>query len=115
MDFVVVSKRGVVIIEVKNWSDRYYEQHEGISPHEQVDRAGLVLWISLKAWRSPQNPPVTKILLPVQENMGYDLNFKFVLVRHLANINSFIVNQRELFSEKETQRVVDRLKDHVTQ
>ena len=27
MDFVVVSKRGVVIIEVKNWSDRYYRSH----------------------------------------------------------------------------------------
>ncbi len=115
MDFVVVSKRGVVIIEVKNWSGQYYKQHEGISPHEQVDRAGLVLWISLKAWRSPQNPPVTKVLLPIQENMRYDPNFKFVLVRHLTGINSFIVNQRELFSEKETQRVVDRLKNHVTQ
>ena len=115
MDFVVVSKRGVVIIEVKNWSDRYYEQNEGISPHEQVDRAGLVLWISLKSWRNPQDPPVTKVLLPIQENMRYDPNFKFVLVRHLGNINSFITNQREVFSEKEAQRIVGRLKGNVTQ
>ena len=114
MDFVVASKKGVVIIEVKNWSSRYYGQHEGITPHEQVDRAGMVLWISLKSWRNPQNPPVTKILLPIQENMRYDPRFKYVLVRNLGNINSFIMNQKELFSEKETRRVVDRLKNHVT-
>ena len=114
MDFVVVSKRGVVVIEVKNWSSRYYTRHDGITPHEQTDRAGMVLWISLKSWRSPQNPPVTKILLPIQENMRYDPNFKYVLVRRLGNINSFIMGQREVFSEKETKRVVDRLKNHVT-
>ena len=114
MDFVVLSKRGVILIEVKNWSNRYYGHHEGITPHEQVDRAGLVLWISLKSRKSPQNPLVTKILLPIQENMVYDRSFKHVLVRRLGNINSFIMNQRELFSEKEAERVVDRLKNHVT-
>ena len=114
MDFVVVSKRGVVIIEVKNWSNQYYEQNEGISPHEQVDRAGMVLWISLKSLRRPQNPQVTKVLLPVRENMRYDPAFKFVLVRHLADINSFITGQMEVFSEREVRAIVDRLQYHVT-
>lgn len=113
MDFVVVSKKGVVVIEVKNWSDRYYKQNKDFSPHEQVDRAGMVLWIVLKSWRSPQNPPVTKVLLPVRENMRYDSKFKYVLVKYPRSINSFIVNQEELFSEKEVKRIVDRLKNHV--
>jgi len=39
MDFVVVSYKGVILIEVKNWSTRYYNEHRNISPHEQVDRA----------------------------------------------------------------------------
>jgi hypothetical protein len=43
MDFVVVSKRGVSVIEVKNWSSHYYKNHYGLRPHEQVDRAGRVL------------------------------------------------------------------------
>lgn len=114
MDFVVVSKRGVVVIEVKNWSSRYYARHGGITPHEQVDRAGMVLWILLKSWKNPQNPRVTKILLPIQENMRYDPGFKYVLVRHLGNVNSFILSQREVFSEREVSRVVGRLKNHVT-
>lgn len=114
MDFVVVSQRGVVLIEVKNWSTRYYRQHRGITPHEQADRAGLVLWASLKSWRSPHTPPVTTILLPIQENMRYDPNFKHVLVRRLGDINSFIIGQREVFSEKEAQRVVGRIRHRVT-
>ena len=40
MDFVIVSKRGVSVIEVKNWSSHYYRNHYGLPPHEQVDRAG---------------------------------------------------------------------------
>jgi len=69
MDFVVVSRRGVILIEVKNWSNKYYNQHRKISPHEQVDRAGRVLWIALKSWRSPKSPRVTSVLLSIQGNI----------------------------------------------
>ena len=33
MDFVVVSKKGVILIEVKNWSTQYYNQNKNLSPH----------------------------------------------------------------------------------
>lgn len=46
--------------------------------------------------------------------MRYDPSLKYVLVGHLGNINLFIMNQRELFSEEETMWIVDRLIDHVT-
>ena len=39
IDFVVVSKKGVYAIEVKNWSDNYVAQKNYFSPHEQVGRA----------------------------------------------------------------------------
>jgi len=114
MDFVVVSKRGVVQIEVKNWSNEFYNQHNKLSPHEQVDRAGRVLWIALKSWRSPKNPPVTSVLLSVQGNMQYDQRYKFVNVKDLRNINYFIENRKEQFSDKDTERIVGRLRGQVT-
>jgi len=114
MDFVVVSKRGVILIEVKNWSTQYYDQNEKLSPHEQVDRAGRVLWIALKSWRSPKNPRVTSVVLSVQGNIKYDPQYKFVLVSDLNKINYFIENRREEFSDKEVKRIVDRLKHYVT-
>jgi len=110
MDFVVVSKRGVILIEAKNWSSRYIGHHTGIHPHEQVDRAGRVLWISLKSsWWSPRNPPVTNVLLSIQAKMEYDYHYRFVHVKDLKNINYFIQNRDEVFSDKEVKRLVNRV------
>ncbi len=114
MDFVVVSRRGVVLVEVKNWSTQYYNSHRNLSPHEQVDRAGRVLWITLKSWRSPSNPRVTSVLLSIQDNMRYDPRYKFVMMSNLNRINYFIENRREEFSDNEVQKIVGRLEDHVT-
>ena len=114
MDFVVISKKGVILIEVKNWSTRFYYENDKISPHEQVDRAGRVLWIALKSWRSPKSPRVTSVLLPVQGNMRYDPRYKYVLVSDLDEINYFIEKRKVEFSDKEVERIVDRIKGNVT-
>lgn len=87
MDFVVVSSRGVILIEAKNWSSSYYRQHGGLSPHEQVDRGGRVLWICLQSWRSPKKPPVTNVLLSTRTKMQYDPHYRSVFVKDLENIN----------------------------
>ena len=110
MDFIVVSKRGVILIEAKNWSLGYIKQHRGLYPHEQVDRAGRVLWISLKSsWWSPRNPPVTSVLLSIRAKMQYDPDYKFVNVKDLNNINYFIQNRYEQFSDKEVKRLIGRV------
>ena len=88
---------------------RYSNKYHGLSPHEQVDRAGMVLWIALQSWQSPKKPVISSVLLPVQENMEYDYDYKFVNVKNLNNINYFIENKREQFSEKEVKRVTKRL------
>jgi len=115
MDFVVVSKKGVSVIEVKNWSSHYYKNYYGLPPHEQVDRAGRVLWITLKSsWFSPKNPPVTSVLLSIQGNINYDENYGFVKVKDLNNINYFLQNKEEQFSEKEVNRLIGRIKGDIT-
>ncbi len=117
MDFVVVSKRGVILIEVKNWTDTFVfknRKNGGLEPHEQVERAGRVLWISLKSWRSPKNPSVTSVLLATRGNMKYDSSYKFVAVKDLSNIISFIQKRKEDFTDKEVERIVGRIKGHVT-
>lgn len=117
MDFVVVSARGVILIEVKNWTDTYVFKNRnqgGLEPHEQVERAGRILWISLKSWRAPKNPSVTSVLLSIQGNMKYNPAYKFVAVKDLITINQWIEKRKEEFSEKEVKRIVDRLKGHVT-
>jgi len=115
MDFVVVSTRGVNVIEVKNWSAHYYRNHYGISPHEQVDRAGRVLWIAIKSsWWSPKDPPVSSVLLSIQGTIPPNAKYGYVTVKNLNDINSYLQNRREIFSEKEVKRLTDRIKGNVT-
>ena len=115
MDFVVISKKGVVIIEVKNWSARYYKNHYGIRPHEQVDRAGRVLWIALKSsWFSPKNPKVTSVLLSIRGTIGNDANYGYVIAKNLNDIIYFIQNKQVQFSDKEVNRLIGRIKGDVT-
>ena len=115
MDFVVVSKKGVSVIEVKNWSSHYYKNHYGLPPHEQVDRAGRVLWISLKSsWFSPKNPSISSVLLSIQGNINYDDDYGYVIVKNLNNINYYLQNRQEQFSEKEVKRLIGRINGDIT-
>ena len=115
MDFVVVSRRGVVIIEVKNWSSHYYKNHYGLPPHEQVDRVGRVLWISLKSsWFAPKNPKISSVLLSVQGNIGYDDDYGYVTVKNLNNIIIYLHQKNEQFSDKEVSRLIGRIKGDIT-
>jgi len=114
MDFVVVSKRGVVLIEVKHWTAGFYKKNRKLSPHEQVDRASRVLWIALQSWRSPKSPRVKPMVLSTRTDIPYDTNFKFVSTSNLQYINEYLQKRPEEFSEKEVERLVDRVKKFVT-
>ena len=112
MDYVVASHKGVYMIEVKNWSRGYANRHDGLSPYEQTDRAGRVLWIFLKSWRF--SPRVTNVLLSTRGSFEYNRNYKPVFVSSLDRINQFIQNRRDELSEKDVKKVINKLKGHVT-
>ena len=112
IDFVVVSKKGVYAIEVKNWSDNYVNQQNYFSPHEQAARAGRLLWHILKSWRKA--PRVTSVVLSIKGNIKYDPKYKMVFVASIKNINKFLENREDALSEKEVKKIVKKLKGHVT-
>jgi len=109
MDFVVVSRRGVILIEVKNWSTRYLKEHSGLDPYEQTERAGKVLWAFLQT--DYINPRVTNVLLPLQNNMKYNPDYKYILVSKLNEINLFIEKRGFELSENVVNEIVDKLKE----
>ena len=112
IDFVVISKKGVYAIEVKNWSDKYVEQQNYFSPHEQAGRAGRLLWHVLKSWR--KTPRVTSVVLSIKGNIKHDPKYKMVFVSNINNINKFLENQNNALSDKEVVKIVKKLKDSVT-
>jgi len=114
IDFVIVSKRGIVSMEVKNWSDEYYAQHKKYgypSPHLQTDSAGKKLWTELhfSHFCKIEKPPVTRVLLGTYGNLQHDPQFDFVNVKDLNNVNNFLQNQFEKLSEDTVENVVDHL------
>ncbi|WGI17172.1 nuclease-related domain-containing protein [Methanonatronarchaeum sp. AMET-Sl] len=127
MDFVVVSQKGIFLIEVKNWSNQYLNKNKGITPHEQLDRAGKTLYIYLNSQLNQNNTNIdtkknidlngknlTKILVPIQNNMNYNKNYKYVFVKNLTQLNNFITNRKTVYSQKETKIITNALKNHIT-
>jgi hypothetical protein len=111
MDFTVVGPTGIFLIEVKNWSNEYLRNNRGISPHEQVDRANLVLWIYLKNHSFFYKPKITKVIVPIQHNIKYNPNYKSVLIKDVANLKQFIENKdRNNLSESRIRKIVSILK-----
>ena len=112
MDIVVVCPKGVFMIEVKNWSNRFANNNNSFSPYEQTERAGRVLWISLQGiFRKVR---VTNVLLSVKGNLEYNKRYRSVFVTSLDRINYFLTSKQTILSEKEIKNIVKDLKGHVT-
>jgi len=107
MDIIVVCPKGVFMIEVKNWSDNYVKNNTNLSPYEQTERAGRVLWILLQD--VIKGTRVTNILLSIQGNMPYNQNYRSVFVSSLNKINQFLENRQGSLNEKDVNKIVKNL------
>src|SRR3972149_1761729 len=98
MEEVAATKIGVFLVDVNDWRDDYVKNNDKLNPYEQTDRAGLVLWITLKS--IIKNIRVTNVLLSIQGNIQYNNNYKAVFVSSLEKINGFLENRQDVLSEK---------------
>ena len=112
MDLVVVSPKGVYMIEVKNWSDNYVPSNSSLNPYEQTERAGRILWINLQT--VIKDVRVTNVLLSIKGNLPYSKNYRSVFVSSLSQICGFLNRREDILSEKEVKKVVKDLKWFVT-
>jgi len=115
IDFLVISNKGIFIIEVKNWSDNYNGHH--MSPHEQLERTNRVLYIFLKEELGDSVPikgRLYNLLLPIKNNMRYDQDYKYIFVYSLDKINNFIDSKQSVLHDYEVEEIVDCLESHIT-
>ena len=112
MDLVIVCPKGVFMIEVKNWSNSYVQNNDGLNPYEQTDRAGRVLWIALQD--VIKNIRVTNVLLSIQGNLRYNERYRAVFVSSLDRINQFLEKRQDALSSREVKKIVNDLKGYVT-
>ena len=107
MDLVVACPKGVFLIEVKNWSDRY-AMNPGWSPHEQTERAGRVLWIALQGF--VRGVRVTNVLLSIKSNIRHDPDYRSVWVSDPDRIVDFLTNKPDALPEDNLVTIVEALK-----
>ncbi len=113
MDVVVVSRKGIFMIEVKNWTDEYAQnQKGGLSPYEQTERAGRVLWITLQG--VIKDIGVTNVLLSIKGNLSYNPRYRAVSVSSLGSINQFLEKRQLEMSDKAVGMIVRDLEGYVT-
>lgn len=73
------------------------------------------LWKSLKSsWFAPKDPPISSVLLAIQGNIDYDDDYGYVIVKNLNNLNYYLQNREEQFSDKEVRRLIGRIKGDIT-
>ncbi|GEM_PF-3790332 len=111
MDLVVVCPKGVFMIEVKNWSNSYTQNYDGLNPYEQTDRAGRVLWIALQD--VIKNIRVTNVLLSLSGNIPYNQRYRAVFVSSLDRINGFLEERQDTLSNREVKKIVNDLIGYV--
>ena len=107
MDVVVVSTKGVFLIEVKNWSGKFTVKDARLNPYEQTERAGRVLWIHLQNVK--EGTPVKNVLLSVQGSFEYNSTFKSVYVSNLEKIIDLLQKGTNRLTDNEVQQIVKKL------
>jgi len=114
MDLVVVCPKGVFMIEVKNWTDEYAKNNkQDLSPHEQTDRAGRVLWIALQKKFGDGEFGVTNVLLSIKGNIPYNQKYRSVFVSSLRTINQFLEKRQDILDEEDIEDLVKYLEGFV--
>ena len=115
MDVVVVCPKGVFMIEVKNWTDEYTQKNkQDLSPHEQTERAGRVLWITLQKEFGDGEFGVTNVLLSIKGNIPYNQKYRSVFVSSWRTINQFLEKRVDILDEEDIEDIVKYLKGFVT-
>lgn len=115
IDHLLISKAGVFILETKNWSRVSINSLDLRSPIEQVRRTGYALYILLNSRKGgagiwldkhhwgERRIPIRGIVVMINEKPGED--FKYVKVKTLRELNSYIEFFQPILSDDEFDAV----------
>lgn len=116
IDHLVISKSGVFILETKNWSKKSIESLDLRSPVEQINRTSYVLFVLLnRTGRITLNDhhwgekkiPIYNVIVLIHEKPKVE--FKFVKVKTLNELNSYLSYRDSIFNENEVQNIAKYL------
>ncbi len=117
MDFVVISYKGIFLIEVNNWGNDLFAEHTDFNPHKHLESASKVFFHNLMN-DLPDDVAIMRrvntILVPIQKNLHYDRNFESVNVLNVKKLNDFIKKGRDVMSDYDLDCIKELLSGSVT-
>lgn len=111
IDHLLISKSGVYILETKNWSKQSIQSLDLRSPIDQIIRTSYALFVLVNEasirltehhWGDKQIP-IKNIIVMINEKPKDD--FKFVKIKSLKELNSYLTYFEPIFSQKEVDRI----------
>ncbi len=115
IDHLLISKSGIYILETKNWSKKSVDSLDLRSPVEQITRTSYALFLFVNDakikltehhWGNKQIP-IKNIIVMINEKPKED--FKFVKVKSLKELNTYITYFEPIFTEKEVDIIAKYL------
>lgn len=114
IDHLLISKAGVFIIETKNWSEKSVSSLSLRSPIEQIERSNFALYIYLSDnitmsdhhWGEQQIPIRNLIVMINNKPTG---KFKYVNIKLLNEVNSYIKYFEPVLTDRQFEKLVNNL------
>ncbi|MCX6351250.1 MAG: nuclease-related domain-containing protein [Bacteroidetes bacterium] len=119
VDHLLVSTKGIFILETKNWSKKSIDSLDLRSPVKQVKRTSLALYIKLNEARQTKEIrmdkhhwgdkkiPIRNVIVMINERPKEE--FDFVKIKTLKELNSYINYGVENFSLSEFNMIITYL------
>jgi hypothetical protein len=120
IDHLLISPSGIFIIETKNWSKKSVESIDLRSPVKQILRSSFVLYIKineaiqnkkLKVSRhhwGEKKIPIRNLIVMINNKPQVD--FQFVKIKRLDELNSYILYFEPIFNNEEVENIYSYLR-----
>ena len=116
IDHLLISKAGIFILETKNWSKQSIQSKGLWSPIKQVQRARHALFVSLNSrniklkkhhWGENKQIPIRSVVVMINEKPKEQ--FKYVKIKTVKELNSYIKYFEPIFNDKELNKIYREL------
>jgi hypothetical protein len=121
IDHLLISNAGVFLLETKNWSKKSIESYDLRSPVTQIKRSNFALFVLLNSNQKPTNKkvalnyhhwgekeiPIRSVIVMIHNKPKE--KFKYVHVKRLDELNTYIKGFEPIFSDDEVNKIFEYL------